>query len=76
MLQVHDWETDPRPFADCLKAWQPGWTRDRKSAELRVGSIKPDGTTDRGSFDRWCDGRRCEREASLRRLMTLIDQLG
>lgn len=59
-----DWEAAGNSFAECLKAWQPTLTRDQKAAELRVP---------RGSFDSWCDGRACEREQSLRRLMTLID---
>lgn len=62
----HDWETDPRPLADCLKAWhaERGWTRDQAAAELRVS---------RTTYDGWCAGRRTDREASLRRMMTLID---
>lgn len=64
---IHDWETDPQSFAECLKGWhgRPGWTRDRAAAELRVP---------RRSYDGWCNGRPCEREMSMRRFMTLIDQ--
>jgi len=63
----HDWEADPRPFSECLKAWvaERGWTRNQAAAELRVP---------RSTYDKWCDGGKCDREASLRRLMTLIDR--
>lgn len=60
-----NWEEAKTSFRDVLKGWQPTWTRDRKAAELRVP---------RGTFDSWCDGRACEREASIRRLMTMIDR--
>lgn len=65
----HDWETDPRPLADCLKAWhrRPGWSRQRASEELRV----PEPT-----YDTWCGGRPAIRERMIRRMMTLIDRPG
>jgi len=64
---MHDWEADPRPLADCLKAWhgRPGWTRDRAAAELRVP---------RPTYDGWCAGRPAALEPSIRRLMTLVDR--
>jgi hypothetical protein len=70
-LLAHDWETDPRPFADCLRAWRDarGWgrSRDRLTDELR---------TPRSTIEGWLAGRPCSNEAPLRRLMTLIDRAG
>lgn len=64
-----DWESDPRPFGELLKAWHAarGLSRDEAAAELRVP---------RASYDSWCSGRACEREASLRRLMMLLEHAG
>lgn len=61
-----DWEADPRPFAECLKAWhsRPGWSRDRAAAELRTPPT---------TYYGWCAGRGCAAEGAMRRLMTLID---
>ncbi|MBB4016689.1 hypothetical protein GGR16_001695 [Chelatococcus caeni] len=42
-----------------------GWTRNQCTEELRVP---------RSTYDKWCDGGKCDREASRRRLMSLIDQ--
>ena len=65
---VHDWENDPRPFGECLKAWHAShnWTRDQAAEELRMP---------RSTYDSLCSGRKADREAGLRRLMTLIDRL-
>jgi hypothetical protein len=64
---AHDWETDPRELADCLKAWhgRPGWSRQRAAEELRV----PEPT-----YDTWCGGRPATRERTIRRMMTLLDR--
>jgi hypothetical protein len=61
-----DWEADPRPLSDCLKAWHKtrGWSRDEAATALRVP---------RKTYDGWCDGRMPEREAMIRRMMSLID---
>jgi len=61
-----DWETDPRPFGECLKVWHKGRGREWGARELRA----PEGT-----YHQWCSGRVPDREASLRRLMTLVDQI-
>lgn len=62
-----DWEADARPFPEALKAWHAdrGLTRDQASAELRVP---------RSTYDGWCAGRPCDREATIRRLMTLTQR--
>lgn len=64
-----NWETDPRPFGECLKRWHTlrHMTRDQAAEMLRVP---------RGTYDSWCSGRACEREGSLRWLMTLLDRAG
>lgn len=66
--ESHDWEADPRPFAECLKAWhtRPGWSRDRAAAELRTAPT---------TYYGWCAGRGCAAEGAMRRLMTLIDKV-
>lgn len=65
---ITDWETDDRPFADCLKEWhrRPGWTRDTAAAQLRVP---------RSTYDGWCAGRSAALEPTIRRLMTMIDRV-
>lgn len=60
-----DYETDPRPLGELLKAWRPGMTRAQKAAELRASLP---------TFDGWCKGRGCGLEATVRRLMTVLDQ--
>jgi hypothetical protein len=67
MPEPHDWEADPRPLADCLKAWHAarGWTRNRAAAELRAP---------RSTYDGWCAGRPAGFEGTIRRLMTLLDR--
>jgi hypothetical protein len=60
----HDWEHDKRDFSTCLKEWaQQVGSRQQAADELRVPI---------NSLNMWCAGRTCEREQSLRRLMTLI----
>ena len=61
-----DWESDPRPFADCLQAWRAarGLSREQLAAELR---------TPKTTLLGWLAGRSCASEAAIRRLMTLID---
>jgi len=63
---VAGWEIDPRPLGECLKEWhgQHGWTRDQAAAELRAP---------RSTYDGWCAGRPAALDASIRRLMSLID---
>ena len=64
-----DYETDPRPFADCLKTFAVAinggnyGARPKAAAELRV----PDST-----LAGWMAGRPCAQEPAMRRLMTLI----
>ncbi|ACS39670.1 MULTISPECIES: hypothetical protein [Methylorubrum] len=63
-----DWEADPRPLSDCLKAWaRTRGGRDAAAAALRLS---------RKTFDGWCDGRGAGQEAMVRRLMTLTDRHG
>ena len=63
-----DWEADPRPLSDCLKAWaRTHGGRDAAAAALRVS---------RKTLDGWCDGRGAGQEGMVRRLMTLTDRLG
>lgn len=64
---MHDWEADPRPLGECLKARAAarGLTRDEAAAEMRIP---------RGSYDQMCSGRPVDREATIRLLMTLLDR--
>jgi len=66
---ARDWEADPRPFADCLTDWRRAhdWSRQRLADELGAPL-----TTVHG----WLAGRPCGHEATIRRLMTLIDARG
>lgn len=66
MADLRNWEIDPRPFAECLKAWRTahGWSWQETADELR----KP-----LGSVQQMAKGREPVDEQSLRRLMTLID---
>jgi hypothetical protein len=64
------YETDPRPFADCLREFavivNGGKVRDsrqRAAEELRAPEATVIG---------WMSGRSCAHEASFRRLMTMI----
>lgn len=60
-----DWETDPRPLADCLKAWhgQPGRSR-QWAAEVLGLSL--------ATYNGYCAGRKAV-EGPIRKLMTRID---
>lgn len=60
-----DYEADPRPLADVLKAWRPNASRAEKAAALGVAVE---------TYHGWCKGRPCSLETSIRRLMTLLDQ--
>lgn len=67
-----DYEVDPRPFADCLKAFAAAvnggkayGARPLAAAELR---------TPEDTLAGWMKGRPCQQEASYRRLMTLIEE--
>ena len=64
---TRDWETDPRPLSECLKAWHGrlGWTRARAASELRVPIA---------TYHEWCDGRPCRYEAAFRLLMSFLEQ--
>lgn len=66
-MTPNDWEADPRPLADCLKAWHGGhgWGRELAAAELRVPV---------STYNGWCAGRSCPHDGAIRRLMTLIDR--
>ena len=65
-----DYETDPRPFSECLKDFavringgkQYG-SRPLAAHELRVSPV---------TLNAWMDGRGCGNEASMRRLMTFV----
>lgn len=67
---THDYETDPRPFAEVLADFgqlvnggKVYGARKRAAEELRVSP---------NAIDRWLDGRGCALDASMRRLMTEI----
>jgi len=70
---MHDWETDPRPFADVLKDWAARinggsayGARPRAAEELRVEPRTLAG---------WMAGRPCSQERAMRRLMAMIEAL-
>lgn len=69
---MHDWEADPRPLADCLKAWQVALNGGRThgaralgQAALRIQSAD--------TYAGLLKGRPTPYEATIRRLMTLMD---
>ncbi len=68
-MSVHDWETDPRPYDQVLKAWREAhcWTWQQVADELR----EPLETVRRHA-----KGGSPGPMAQRRRLMTLIDRLG
>jgi len=65
MAHPHNWERDKRSFANCLKEWAAS----RGSRQLAADDLRVPLTTLHG----WCAGRACDREATVRRLMTLTD---
>ncbi len=62
-----DWEADPRPLGEALKAWHRGrgQTRDQAAAEFRLP---------RSTYDGWCAGRMPASEGMVRRFMTLLER--
>lgn len=65
-----NYEIDPRPLAECLKAFaldcndgKAYGARGKAAAELRI--------TDK-TLQNWMDGTNCPYEATIRRLMTMI----
>jgi ribosome-binding protein aMBF1 (putative translation factor) len=69
---VHDWETDPRPYYQVLRAWreQHGWSWRQVADELR----EPLATVQLHAEGRYPKGE--GKTAQRRRLMTLIDRCG
>ena len=68
--KVIDYQTDPRPFAECLKEFAAAvnngnvyGARAVAAQELRVPPK---------NLSNWLDGRKCPYEDSFRRLMTFI----
>ena len=64
---MHDWETDPRPLADCLREWRErhGWSWQQVADELREPLATVQGLA---------KGREPKTGSKARRrLMTLID---
>ena len=64
---AHDWEMDPRNFADCLRTWteQHGWSGAEAARQLRAPYQ---------TYNNWLAERRSPSpEPLVRRLMTLID---
>lgn len=61
-----DWEMDPRPLGECLRAWHNahGWGRERAAAEVRLPV---------STYNGLCAGRSSSLGPILRRLITLID---
>lgn len=68
----HDWETDPRPLADCLKEWQVKVNSGREYGARQAAAAEL--RTPETTYIGWVAGRPCRHEAAIRRLMTLIDQ--
>jgi hypothetical protein len=65
---MHDWETDPRPIAELLPAWEAshGWSSAEAARQVGAPYL---------TYRRWRDGnRKPSPELMLRRLMTLIDR--
>lgn len=67
--EPHDWEADPRPFAECLAEWATQLNggrygaRKRGATELRVPAP---------TYADWLSGKPPQHERIIRRLMTLI----
>lgn len=66
----HDWETDPRPFAHCLREW--GRRRHGTACAHALGAA--DLRLPAATYTGYCHGLRPACEAALRRLMTLLDR--
>ncbi|WP_173931409.1 hypothetical protein [Chelativorans sp. Marseille-P2723] len=70
---MYDWETDPRPLSECLKAWQVALNGGKEYGARKVGQealrIKSADT-----YAGLLRGRPTPYEPTIRRLMTLIDQ--
>lgn len=66
----HDWETDPRPFKECLGDWmRANGYANHIEAAAALG-VEP------FTFKGWYHaGRSCPHEVAFRRLMTLLDRL-
>ncbi|WP_420961094.1 hypothetical protein [Brucella sp. IR073] len=69
----HDYETDPRSFADCLKDFSlringgsAYGSRQKAAEELRVPATR---------INDWMLGRTCPYEQAFRRQMTLISEM-
>lgn len=73
MTDCHDWETDPRPLAECLKAWQVALNEGNVYGARQVGQ-EALRITSASTYAGLLNGRPTRYEAPLRRLMTLIDQ--
>ena len=65
---MHDWEGDPRPYNECLRAWREAhdWSWQQVADELR----EPLATVKLHS-----NGRYPKDTRSRRRMMTLIDSI-
>lgn len=72
MTDHHDWEADPRPLSECLKAWQVALNGGKEYGARKVGQealrIRSAET-----YAGLLKGRTTPYEATIRRLMTLID---
>ena len=69
---MHDWESDPRPLGDCLKAWQVTVNGGREYGARKVAAdaLRIGDATYAGMLK----GRPTPYERTIRRLMTLIDR--
>lgn len=68
---AHDWSTDPRPLADCLRAWAVAHGHTRGGAAWVSKQLRVQERT----VQDWLQGRRFPPlEALVRRCMDLIDE--
>lgn len=71
-MQGHNWETDPRPLAECLREWHIRLNGGREYGAREVGQQALRIASKR-TYAHLMDGRSTPYEPMIRRLMTLID---
>jgi hypothetical protein len=70
---MHDWETDPRPLADCLKEWQVRLNGGREYGAREVGRAALR-IRSADTYAGILKGRATPYEPTIRLTMTLIDR--
>lgn len=73
MTDPHDWEADPRPYAEVVMAWakRRNGGKVHGARQLAINELRYDRPS---TFKGHMAGRPCPQERTYRRLMTLIDR--